>query len=185
MNPALKESSILRLWISETQAVAASEFALVFPVLFVMLLGVYDVGHGIMVNQRVISAAHIIADLVARNKEVNDEILDAAITGGELAITPFSIETMGIDIASLEFDEDDNPEVIWRETRNMDPNDDVPTNADGLGTYGEGALVVTVRYLYQPAFAGIVIDNIQMEEVAFIRGRKTSVISHADIDDEE
>jgi len=96
---------------------------------------------------------------------------------GQLALQPFNTTTFGIDVVSIRFDEDGDPEIVWRETRNMAPSPTVLTDVSSLASPNSGVIVSTVEYLFEPAFAGFVVDAIQMQEVAFARGRKTAVVN--------
>lgn len=169
---------VFKQWLRDAAGVAAAEFALIFPLLMVMLLGVYELGNAISINQRSIAASQIIADLIARNTSVDDGMVDEAIRAGELAVEPYSLADMGIDIVSLEYDDNDRPQVVWRETRNMDENEDVLDRAVGLGVSGDGALVVTVQYLYHPIFSSPLTHDITMQELSFARGRRTAIVSY-------
>jgi Flp pilus assembly protein TadG len=53
-------------WGRETEAVATVEAALVFPILLTLLLGTFDMGNGILANQKTIRASQIVADLMSR-----------------------------------------------------------------------------------------------------------------------
>jgi Flp pilus assembly protein TadG len=165
-------------WIKDTAGAAMAEFVLIFPLLMIMLLGVYELSRAISINQRSIAASQIIADLIARNVVVDADIVDQAIRAGELAMEPYSLEGMGVDIVSVEYDEDDEPQELWRVTRDMDEYEDAVDNSTGLGVDGDGALIVTVEYLYQPVFDTILDDVITMRETAYARGRRTSVVSY-------
>lgn len=179
-----KFASLCRSWIHDTAGAAYAEFVLIFPLLATMLFGVYDVGNALMVNQKAISAAQMVADLIARNNIIDDDMLDEIIRAGELAIMPYETGRMGVDIASVVFDDDDEPEVIWRETRNMPANDRAVDGAFGLGTEGRGVLVVTVSYNYRPTFGWVIADNINMAEVAYAHGRSAEIICRRDGNDE-
>lgn len=176
---------ILKRWFYDTAAAAAAEFALIFPILMVLLVGVYELGNAISINQRSIAASQIIADLIARNASVDAVMIDEAIRAGELAVEPYSLEEMGVDIVSLEYDDNDEPQVVWRETRNMDENDDAVDRAVGLGVEGDGALVVTVQYIYNPIFGSPLTHDIVMQELSFARGRRTAIIAMNEEDDDE
>ena len=167
-----------RLWIEKTEAVAAVESALIFPILLTMLMGMFDAGYGVLAAQKTIRASQVTADLIARNKQVSSSDVDDAISGGMLALTPFNTSSFGVDIVSIQFDEDNNPLPIWCETRNMTSNPDALSDVQNLGGPGEGIIVVTVRYDYQPTFAGFIFDTIQMQEVSYVRGRLSSTVTH-------
>ncbi len=172
-----KISQFLTRWLGEEEATAAAEAALIFPVLMTLLLGVFDMGNGILTNQKTIRASQITADLITRNSTVSTTDIDEAIEAGELALEPFSSATFGVDIVSIRFDDDAVAQIIWRETRNMAPNPDVLTDVAALAEANNGVVVVAVRYLFEPVFAGFVVDQIPMEEVAFARGRRSATVN--------
>ena len=165
-----------RYWKNDTHAHAAAEAALIFPVLMTMLLGVFDVGNAILANQKTIRASQVTADLITRAREVVDADIDEAIEAGRLALTPLPITEYGVDIISIRFDEDAMPEIVWRETRNMSALDNILDNVAALAAPNEGVVVVAANYNFTPLFAGFVIDRVAMQELAFARGRLSSVV---------
>lgn len=170
----LQKISLDRL--SEEDGMAAVEAAYIFPLLLTMLLGVYDVGNGIIANQKTIRASQVTADLVARYAEVDTAMINDAIQGGTQALVPLDTSSFGVDVVSVRFDSDANASIEWRETQNMVPMNDVLARVSSLASPDEGVLVVAVEYLYEPLFAGFVVDDLQMQEIAFARGRKSAVI---------
>ncbi len=168
----------LNRWAVETRASASAEAALVFPILLVLLLGTFDMGNGVLANQKAIRASQIVADLVTRNMSVSAEEVNESITAGELAFAPMDSSSYGVDIVSIRFDDESNPEIVWRETRNMNANASVLDDVMSLAEAGNGVVVVTVRYLFEPVFSGFVVNEIPMEEVAFARGRRSAVVNH-------
>ncbi|MCB9990816.1 MAG: pilus assembly protein [Rhodospirillales bacterium] len=164
-------------WLDREDGVAAAEFALVFPVLFVMMIGVWDVGNALIVNQKAIAAAQIAVDLVGREEVVDDDELAQAFQAATLALQPYDTTSLEIDVVSVEFDEDDNPVVNWQESSSGTTDPTLADRTAGLGTEGGGAIVVEVRYDYEPTFAGTVIGNIEMRERMFTRGRQSAVVT--------
>lgn len=169
--------SLAARWWRSREGTAAVEFVLIFPLLLIMLVGVDELGTGIMINQKCIAASQMVADLIARNKSVTQAQLDDYVTAGGLALDPYSTATLGFDIVSIQYDASNNPQQVWRYTSNMQPNNDGITGAAGLGVNGDGVLAVTVTYNYVPPLASMVIHTIPMEEIAYTRGRQSAVIS--------
>lgn len=168
-----------RWWVEET-GVAFIETVILFPVLVSLLMGVYDLGQGIVVNQKTMSASQILGDLITRNEAVDMDLITDIVNAGELALEPYSTDSFGYDIASVQFDEDGDPVVLWRVTENMEPNEGAVDSTVGLGTEGQGIVVVSTSYTYVPYFANFVVDQINMSEVAFLRARTASVVTCAD-----
>ncbi len=164
-------------WLFDDSATAIAEFAIIFPILMTMVLGVYEVGSAIVINQKSIAASQMVADLITRNVTVDDADIDDIVKAAEHVLSPYEIDELGVDILSVQYDENDDPQEVWRETRNMEPREDALTRSTGLGTEGDGAVVVTVRYVYHPAFSSAVIGDVEMEEMAFARGRRTAIVS--------
>lgn len=170
----------LRHKAGDESGLAATEAALVFPILMTLLLGTFDLGNGILANQKTIRVSQVIADLITREMFVDDEAIDEAIMAGELAMTPMPIDTLGIDIVSVAFDDDGDAQVIWRETRNMSPSATALDDVAPLSDPGSGVVIVTVQYLFEPLFGGVVVNEIPMIEKAFARGRNSARVNRID-----
>ncbi len=167
-------------WLRDKRGAALPEFALLFPLLVAMVMGSYDIGRAITINQKVISASQIIADLITRNQSVTFDDLSEIILAGEMALDPYSRDPLGYDIVSMRFDAAGTPLELWRVTDNMIQNDDVFERSVGLGLPGEGVVAVSVSYTYEPFFTGFLRDDINMREVAILRGRRTAAVSCPD-----
>lgn len=169
-------------WARGREGVAAIEAAFVFPLLAVLLVGTYDMGSAILAGQKAIRASQVTADLVAREAEVDNSMVDEAVWAGELALQPFDTTSYGVDIVSIGFDEDADAYIEWRETRNMTPNPNVLTAVAALAEADNGVIVVTIEYEYDPLFMGFSIGDfaiglVPMQEIAFSRGRKSAIVT--------
>ena len=169
-------------WIQDEEATATAEFVLVFPIMFTMMLAMWDLGNGILANQKAISASQMVADLVGRQIQITQDQVDDALTAGELALLPFETGDgrLEIEIVSVAFEEDDEIDVRWSDTLSGDAADEegLGARAAGLGSEGEGAIVVRVSYEYQPTFSlGPLLENIDMQEIAYSRGRRTGIVT--------
>ncbi len=170
--------NFVKRWGCGQEGTSAVEAALVFPILLVMLLGTYDMGNAILSDQKLIRASQVTADLVTRDRSVNTTMLNEAIEGGELAITPQDTENYGVDIVSVSFDNNSNPSILWRETRgNITPDPDVLSRVTDLAEPNGGVVVVIVEYIFEPIFGDFVFGDISMQEVAFARGRQSPVVN--------
>lgn len=168
-------------FICNDSGVAAVEAAFLFPLLMLILCGTYDVGRGLLVNQKLITAAQTVADLLAREDEVTDAELNEAVAAGRLSLMPYATASYGVDIAGIEFvGASAVPSVDWRDTINAEANDSILEAANGLGAQSEGVLGVTITYTYVPFFANVFTGDLQMQEVAYARGRRGLFITRVD-----
>jgi Flp pilus assembly protein TadG len=168
----------VRTFIADCKGLAASEVALMLPLMLTLLLGIVDLGNALIINKKTSTASQVVADLLTRQPVANDADVDDAYAAGRMTLQPYPTGAFGVDIASIRFEGDDaDPVVQWRETFNMDPNDQVEEMAVGLGTEGEGVLVVTTQYNFEPLFTHTVVGDRLMQEIAVTRPRRGSYIT--------
>ena len=160
--------------------VAAIEFALLFPILLFILLGIWDLGNGVLAQQKVISSAQIVADLVGRETNINSGRMDQAFEAGRVAMMPFPTEgKFKAEVLSVLFNGDgDAIESSWHETSDGSGGDIATMEAAALtlAEPNEGAVVVQVTYEYDPYFSDFITGRLIMRERAFARGRQTPYV---------
>lgn len=164
-------------WLKSQEGFAATEAALIFPILMLMLLGTFDMGNAILANQKTIRASQVTADLITRARNIDTAGINEAIEAGRLAFEPLPSGSFGVDVVSIRFDDEGDAEILWRETRNMVPLADVLTRVSSMSEPGNGVVVVAVNYDFQPLFSRLISDVILMQEIAFSRGRKSPVVT--------
>ncbi len=166
----------LQTYFLDQAGMSVVETAILFPVLISLMMAIYDLGQGVIVNQKTVAASQVVADLVGRNEVIEMALLTDIRNAGELALAPYSAIEFGSDIISVRFDEDSDPVVLWRVTENMTEDDGALDSTDGLGAEGEGVVIVSIANEYKPFFSGFVASEINMRERAFVRGRKSATV---------
>ena len=71
--------SIFKSWKDGDEGMAAVEAAMIFPIMLSMLLAIFDLGNGILANQKTIRASQVVADLITRQGIVTDDDIFEAI----------------------------------------------------------------------------------------------------------
>lgn len=162
----------------DTRGLATLESAILLPMMVILLMGMFDIGQAVIINQKVTAASHMAGDLITRKTVINDVDLDDAVGVALLVIDPYDRNLLGIDIVGVTFDEDNDPEESWRHTHNMNENINLPARAVDLGVNGEGLVAISTVYKYTPYFTGSLLGEINMEETSFLRGRKNSFVRY-------
>lgn len=163
----------LRLFRRDDSAVAAIEAGFIFPLLVLILCGMMDTGVALLVNQKMITSCQSVADILAREMDINDAELNDAVVAGRLSLMPYPTASFGVHVAGIQFSGNNASAVIqWQDTVNTTANVDVVVGAAGLGIQDEGVVAVTTRYSHRPFFSSVFSGNIDMEEVAYVRGRR-------------
>lgn len=170
----------LRIWIARSSGMIAAEFALVLPLMVALLFGAFDMGSALVINQKAIAASQMMADLASRTVALTQEELDDIVFSGRQAMRPYSLDSLQYNILSIEYADDaadPEPAVCW-DYGTIPTTQAMLDSTVPLAAPGEGLVVVTVDYDYEPVFATYLMDMINMREVAFARGRRSPVVSY-------
>ena len=167
----------LRHILRDERGTAVVEFAFLLPIMLMLLVGVVELTNLLRLDRKVGDAAQTVADLVTQRSEVSTAQLDDILTAAELILDPFPVAPHSIGIVGVQFDPDTgNPTLDWSRSKNGGDVPDALTLAAGLGTPGEGVVVVRVTYDYTPLFFSFMIGNASIEETAILRPRRSSTV---------
>ena len=99
---SVRTRALARRWQSDTQGVAAIEFALIAPLMSVMFIGVIELSQAMAVNRRVGQIANSTGDLVARadTKIQQSDMADIMNVGGYIML-PYSKTPLQIVIRNV------------------------------------------------------------------------------------
>lgn len=169
---------------NDTGGTTFIEFALIFPVIFMLMLGVWDLGHGFWAGQKLITASQTIADLVSRELTITEGEVGQALLAGGIAMQPFDSTKMKVEIISVSYDEDgnidDNPKNFWQwstETgQDGDVGEDLYAKMEDISLAYDGMVGVRVSYTHKPLFGTFIYEDFKMEEISFARGRKSPIV---------
>lgn len=171
--------NLWRQWTDGKDGVALVEAAMIFPILFLLLFGIYDIGHAVTVNHKMITATNVVSDVVTRTYSISQDGLDQAVVAGKMAMAPYVAreDDLPIYVAAVRFNEDGDPVVLWeRAFGGVVPDEQAVLRSRGLGMPGDGVIVVSLIHDYRPAFGGVVVDSFRMREVTYARGRRSSIV---------
>ncbi len=101
-------------WLCE-RGVAATEFALMLPVLLTFLLGSFELSRYIIVNQKIDHVAYTTADVVGQETSVTMAQINDIMSAAVQIMEPFGFGQDGVVIvSSVEQDPTDGPIVRWQ-----------------------------------------------------------------------
>ncbi len=169
-------ASVRRLF-GDRSGVAATEFALLLPVMLVMLLGAVEIGNALIADRKITAAVQTAADLVAQKRDMSNADIDDVFAAVEIVLTPLEGLNAGTAIYSVVMDQDEAVLVDWSDTRGAGapvPSENLPPN---LLTANSSVIVVDMVYHYQPVFMGLFVGEFDITDRAYLRPRRTRIIA--------
>jgi len=166
-------TSGIKRFLADHRGVAASEFAMIVPLLILLLFGIAEVGNALLLDRKVTSAAQTAADLVAQQKTVSDVDIANIFTAIDSIISPYSAANAAYNLSSVVADEDGAVSIDWQERRGgLDIEEfDIPV---GLLSENDSVIVATITYVYTPLFGDLIIGGFMISDTAYLRPRTTT-----------
>jgi Flp pilus assembly protein TadG len=172
----------------DKKAVAATEFALILPFMFLLLIGMAEITGAMNQDRKVSRIASAVTDLVAQAQTVSTSELSAVMKLGEKILAPYPTTDLVTIISSVSFDKDGKASVDW----SYDSNGSKPwakgakppiTIPDEVAKPNTSIVVGNVTLNYKPPFSGVFTDyftrdsEIQLGDTYYLRPRLTNTVS--------
>lgn len=89
------------------------EFALLLPLMAILLAGTMDLGMGLMIKRKVNQIASSTSDIITQEDVWSSSGVMSVLNGGASALYPFDTTNLKIVVNVLNFDEDGKATVSW------------------------------------------------------------------------
>jgi Flp pilus assembly protein TadG len=105
---------------TDTDAVAATEFAIVVPFMLVLLVGGVELGDGMAINVKVSATAHAVADMVTQNTQLSTASMQNILTGATAIIAPYptSSNQLTVTVSEVSSDATGHLTLQWSQSYN-------------------------------------------------------------------
>ncbi|MBB5518895.1 TadE family protein [Amphiplicatus metriothermophilus] len=97
---------------------AATEFALILPILVLIFFGMLEASDAMLANRRATNAGNALADLVSQAKVVTPSELQEIFTGVTRMLQPPDGSSVSMTVVSVSLDPDDNSRMLVEWSRN-------------------------------------------------------------------
>lgn len=168
------------IWADRAGA-ALVEFALILPVMLLIMLGMFETLQMVEAHRRVTHVAAAIGDLVAQEAKTNNADLADVFVAGSMLMAPLDATGLGQRVMSYGADKDGKVTQLWSKTS---------------GTYGgtqpaglpagyvlkpnQGVIVADVSYAYKPTLRWVLPTSIAMQKRQVFRPRGSDTVIKTD-----
>ncbi len=99
----------------ERRGAVLTEFAMAFPILVILILGGFEIGRYVLLQQKLQSVAVETADLVAQSETISASDVDNIMVAVDHIMTPFELGDRGVVIvSSIGATGNNPPKVNWQ-----------------------------------------------------------------------
>ena len=148
-----------------TKGMAATEFALLLPVLATLFFGMLETSDVATVNRRVAIAVNTMSDLAAQSDQLTYNDVTDLIDGALSILDPAAGATLNVSVVSVVTDPGTGAPIVHWSRDELggqpytagDPYANL-TNTDVLSTFGS-LIVVEITYPYTPQFTSHFVNS--------------------------
>ena len=184
----MKTMSILPIWrrirrtaakmLVDRSGIAATEFAVIVPVMLVMFFGTVEFSSGVAVDRKVTLMARTLSDLTSQSTSVNDTDLAGFFAASRGVMTPYSSTptlstvselyvTPGTLVVKVQWSKGSTPRAVGSTIT-------IPTELKVGGTY---LIFSEVSYRYVPAVGKVMgAAGVNLTDVAYTRPRQSTCV---------
>jgi Flp pilus assembly protein TadG len=178
--------------LGDCRGIAATEFAVIVPLMLVMFFGTVEFSSGVAVSRKVTLVARTLADLASQSKKVADSDLTNFFTASNAILTPYVPTPMTSKLSELFVDATLVARVQWSKSATINSSGvvtmvtgynpgfvvTIPSQLQVAGTY---LLFSEVSYLYTPTVitAGhgyVMTSPVTLSDKAYTRPRQSACV---------
>ena len=174
----------LRVWKNQ-EGVAAIEFAMIMPIMFMLFVGAVEFSQAITVDRRVTQVASSTADLIARSKEITTSEIDGIMLIINELVKPYDPNPLKLTVSTVIADPNDATAttVCWSYNHNSGvtnySNGQSFALPSGIVEAGGSVIVAEVEYNYTPLiFNYFITTTKKLEETFYLKPRLSSSIEY-------
>jgi Flp pilus assembly protein TadG len=167
--------------VGNNRGVGAVEFAMIMPLMAMMLVGTYEFSAGVAIDRKVTIMARTLSDLTSQNTAVDDAKLTNFFNASKAIMTPYpstpvqgTITELWIHPTTLK------ARVQW--SKGIDPHTpgDIIEIPDALKIAGTYLILSEVKYKYVPSVAWFInkVNGITLSDISYTRPRQGLCVLH-------
>jgi Flp pilus assembly protein TadG len=186
----------LRLF-NDSRGIAATEFAIIVPIMLVMFFGTVEISSGVAVDRKVTLVARTLSDLTSQAApptaqtpyaQVDDTYLQNVFTASIAIMTPYLATPATVQLSEIYVDSNNKATIQWSKAATIasgatqatlanstrQPTNDVTNEVPAALLVKQTYLIFSeVKYLYTPVGIGYVMKSqVTMSDVAYTRPRQ-------------
>ena len=187
----MKTMSISPIWlrlrrsaldlIEDCNGIAATEFAVIVPVMLAMFFGTVEISSGVAANRKVTLMARTLSDLTSQSTSVDDTTVNNFFAASTAIMTPYDSTPTKSTISELYVDPNTHKaRVQWSKgsaPRAAGSTVVIPAELAVDDTY---VIFSEVSYLYKPAVGYVMAKaGVNLSDLAYTRPRQSTCVFYS------
>jgi Flp pilus assembly protein TadG len=173
---------VLRLG-RDRRGIAATEFAMLAPIMLVLFVGVTEVGQAIAISRRVTVTVRTITDLVTQYSAVSTTDMSNLLGASAQVIAPYPSGSLSIIVSEVSTDANSKATVTWSSAVNGTAYTvgQTVTLPSGMAQPNISLIWGQARYNYTPVLGDKIIGTTVLADQIFMNSRLCNKIAYGSV----
>lgn len=179
---------------ADRRGVAATEFAVIVPLMLLMLLATVEITAGIAADRKVTLVARTLSDLVSQASSVTDNDMKNVFAASYGVLTPYQANSAKATITEIYVDKNKIAKVLWSKSGTVTVSGSTASATLAASPHGAGDTISIPNglkvpdtflifseftYRYQPTIAYLLPKaGIDLSDTSYTRPRQTKCVSY-------
>ena len=165
---------------ADNRALAATEFAVIVPLMLVMFFGTVEFSSAVAIDRKVTLMARTLSDLTSQSTSVADTDMTNFFAASTGVMTPYPTTPVSMTISELYVDPTSLvAHVQWSKGSSPRTQKSVVTIPTTLAIGGTYLIFSEVTYTYTPTIGYVLKSAIPLSDVAYTRPRQSTCVYYS------
>ncbi len=180
--------------VHDCRGVAATEFAMILPIMLVLFFGTVELGSAIAIKRKLTLVVHAASDLTSQSLDsVKTTDMQNAFAASGAILLPYSLTPLTATVSEIFIDNNKIAKIQWSQSAvvamtggspqaTLQPSAHKPKD---LATVPEGLLIPNtwliwseVSYTYTPTVGYVLKTNLKMKDASYTRPRQSLCVDY-------
>ncbi len=166
-------------FLADGRGLAATEFAVVVPLMLVMFFGTVEFSSAVAIDRKVTLMARTLSDLTSQSTSVADSDMTNFFAASTGILTPYDSTPVSSTITELYVDSTQTAHVQWSKGSAPRTQKSVVTIPSTLAIAGTYLIFSEVSYIYTPSVGYVLKSAITLSDVAYTRPRQSTCVYYS------
>ena len=157
----------------DERGIAATEIALLLPLMVSLYFGVVQLSQAISARSNVTLTARTISDLVSRVTTINNADMTNALNASAAVMAPFPVTNLKVTVSSVVIDANGKATIAWSDTLNGSARavGSVVTLPTALDVASTSLIWAEVQYAYTPTIGYVITGTLTLKDQMYMGPR--------------
>ena len=163
----------------DERGIAATEIALLLPLMVSLYFGVVQLSQAISAKSNVTLTARTISDLVSRVTTINNADMTNALNASAAVMAPFPVTNLKVTVSSVVIDANGKATIAWSDTLNGSARavGSVVTLPAALDVASTSLIWAEVQYAYTPVIGYVITGTLTLKEQMYMGPRVSNSVA--------